>query len=171
VLEKEVMDFEFDHKYTIGFSTPNSTATVAIVMLYGVTNNYTMDQAGNWVMSNSSWTTFIKRLQLYYNGSPDNLVPSDYQTLSVTSKQIPEAGYINVLLFRPNPIFTSDRMRFRGLKFSISTPFNGYNDETITGIQSIYTKTIDVRNNFEDEIFAVAPVYGTLASKAACKSV
>lgn len=154
VLEKEVMALEFEHKYTIGFSTPNSTATVAIVMLYGVSNNYTMDQYGNWVMSNSSWTTFIKRLQLYYNGTPDNLLPSDYQTLNVTSKQIPEAGYINVLLFGPNPIFTSDRMQFRSLVFNISTPFNGYNDKTITGIQSIFTKTADIRNEFEEEIFA-----------------
>lgn len=154
VLQKEVMNIEFDHRYTIGFATANSTTTVAIIMLYGVTNNYTMDQFGNWVMSNASWTTFIKRLQLTYNSTPSNLVPTDYQTLNVTSKQIPEAGYINVLLFGPNPIFTSDRMRFRGLKFNISTPFNGYNDETITGIQSIFTKTLDIRNEFEDEIFA-----------------
>lgn len=154
ILPREILNLEFDHKYNTGFAGV-ANQIVAIVMLYGTTNNYTLDDNGEWVMSNAAWSINIKTLSLQYNTSPDNLIPSDYQTLNITSKQFPEAGYINILLFGPDgTLFPGDRKEFRGLKLNITTPFNGYNDRTITGIQSVFTKAIDVRNNFEDEIFA-----------------
>lgn len=154
VLSNEILNVQFDHKYNIGFAGI-ANQFVSIVMLYGTTNNFTLDDNGEWVMSNAGWTINIKTLSLQYNTSPDNLIPTDYQTLNITSKQFPESGYINILLFGPDGIlFPGDRKEFRGLKLNITTPFNGYNDRTITGIQSIYTKSLDIRNEFEDEIFA-----------------
>jgi len=151
VLSKEKLVLSFDHKYATTFSG-NNTLYVAIIMFYGVTNNYTLDNNGVWVQSNASWTTNLKGLTLYYGATP-GLKPEEYQTLSVDSSQFPEDGYFNILLWGVDPAFYGNQKKFANLKLEILYPFNGYNDASITGIQSIFTKTAEVRNNYEDEIF------------------
>ena len=152
VLANEKFKLTFEHKYQIGFSG-TATQGVAIVMLYGTTNNYTLDDDGTWNLSNSTWTTNIKQLQLYYNGTP-GLIPTDYQTLNINAAPFPENGYINLLLLAPDSSLAgTNSKRFNSLKVDIINPFNGYNSKTITGIQSIFTKSADIRNEFEDEIF------------------
>lgn len=153
VLRNEKIKLTFDHKYQVGFSG-TAVQPVAIVMLYGVTNNYTLDDDGSWNLSNASWTTNIKQLQIFYNGTT-GLIPTDYQTLDIDAAPLPEDGYINLLLLAPDSSLAgTNSKRFNNLKFDVINPFNGYNNKSITGIKSIYTKSIDVRNNFEDEIFA-----------------
>jgi len=152
VLAKEKLVLSFDHKYGTTFAG-NTTQFVALIMFYGITNNYTLDNNGVWVQSNASWTTNIKYLSIYYNGSP-GLKPEEYQTLGVDSSQFPENGYFNILLIAADPtLFPGNVKKFTNLKLEVLYPFNGYNDASITGIQSIFTKTVDVRNNYEDEIF------------------
>ena len=152
LLLNEKIDLKFNHKYKIGF-TSIATLDVAIVMLYGTTNNYTLNDDGAWYMSNATWTTNLKTLSLYYNGS-SGVNSTDYQLLDIVSNPLPENGYINILLLSPDgTLFPGDRKQFNSLGFNVINQYNGYNDASITGIQSIFTKTVEVRNEFEDEIF------------------
>jgi hypothetical protein len=153
VLASEKFKLSFEHKYQVGFSG-TAVQPVAIVMFFGTTNNYTLDDDGSWNLSNATFTTNIKELQIYYNGTT-GLIPTDYQTLSIDAAPFPQNGYINLLLLAPDSTLAgTNSKRFNSLKVDIVNPFNGYNSKSITGIQSIFTKSIDVRNNFEDEIFA-----------------
>jgi hypothetical protein len=152
VLEKEKFVLSFDHKFETTFSG-SSTEYVCLIMFYGVSNNYTLNNNGVWIQSNASWTTNIKFLTIYYNGS-SGLKPEEYQTLSVDSSQFPEDGYFNILLIAADPTAHPGNVKqFANLKLEFLYPFNGYNDASITGNQSIFTKTADIRNEFEEEIF------------------
>lgn len=150
-LENERFSMKLNHKYDTTF-TGSGTQGVAIIQLQGVTNNYTLDSKGEWIMSNSTWTTNIKQLQLYYNGT-SGIIPTDYQQLDIVSNTIPENGNIYILLLGPSNTFYINKKRFNSLSVEIVNPFNGYNNKTIKGIQSVFTKTADVRNDFEEEIF------------------
>ena len=152
VSEKEKFVLSFDHKFETAF-TSSSTEYVCLIMFYGVSNNYTLNNNGVWIQSNSTWTTNIKFLTIYYNGS-SGLKPEEYQTLSVDSSQFPEDGYFNILLIAADPAAHPGNVKqFTNLKLDFLYPFNGYNDASITGNQSIFTKTAEIRNEFEEEIF------------------
>jgi hypothetical protein len=122
-------------------------------MLYGVTNNYTLDGDGRWYQSNASWTTNLKTIQIYYNGTP-GILPEEYNTVQVTSEAIPEDGILYINLYNPNVPFVSSQERyFKSLQLSLSTTFNGINVDTIQAVQSIFTKTDTLRPKFFDEIY------------------
>ena len=150
-LENERFSMRLNHKYDTTFAG-NGNQGVAIIQLVGVTNNYTLDSKGEWIMSNASFSTNIKQLQLYYNGT-SGILPTDYQQLDIVSNTIPENGTIYILLLGPSNIFYINSKRFNSLNVEIVNPFNGYNNKTIKGIQSVFTKLADVRNDFEEEIF------------------
>lgn len=150
-LQNERFSMKLNHKYETTFAA-NGNQGVAIIQLQGITNNYTLDNKGEWIMSNASWSTNIKQQQLYYNGT-SGILPTDYQQLDIVSNDIPENGTIYILLLAPSNVLYANRKRFNSLSIEIVNPFNGYNNKTIKGIQSIFTKSADVRNDFEDEIF------------------
>jgi hypothetical protein len=152
VLQNEKLNFSIDHKYDINFGG-NSTQAVFYVVLFGTSNNYFLDDDGVWYLSNPSLSLNQKSILIYYNGT-GGLIPGEYNTSSVTSNSIPESGYIRIYLALPNTNFiTNQYKRFKNLNIQISTTFNGINLETINAIQSIFTKTVDVKNNFEDEVY------------------
>lgn len=150
-LQNERFSMKFNHKYDTTFAA-NGNQGVAIIQLQGITNNYTLDNNGEWVMSNSTWSSNVKTLQLYYNGT-SGILPTDYQAFDIVSNDIPENGTIYILLLGPSNVLYFNKKRFNSLSVEIVNPFNGYNNKTIRGIQSIFTKTADVRNDFEEEIF------------------
>jgi len=150
-LKNERFSMKLNHRYDTTFAG-NGNQGVAIIQLQGVTNNYTLQSNGEWVMSNSTWTTNIKQLQLYYNGT-SGIRPVDYQQLDIVSNILPENGTIYILLLGPSNTFYPNTKRFNSLTVEIVNPFNGYNNKTIKGIQSVFTKTADVRNDFEEEIY------------------
>lgn len=152
VLMGEKVIFSIDHRYDIDWNGI-ATDSVFSIVLFGDTNNYFLDENGNWFLSNASLTTNNKVISIYYNGST-NIQPGEYNTSMVESTPFPESGYIKVYLYctNINPI-TNQYKRFKNLSLQISTTFNGTNLETINAIQSIFTKAVDVKNNFEDEIY------------------
>ena len=150
-LQNERFSIKLNHRYDTTFAG-NGNQGVVIVQLQGVTNNYTLQSNGEWVMSNSTWSSNIKQLQLYYNGT-SGILPEDYQQLDIVSNILPEDGTIYILLLGPSNTFYPNTKRFNSLSVEIVNPFNGYNNKTIKGIQSVFTKTADVRNDFEEDIY------------------
>lgn len=152
VLLNEKIDVSVETKYKTTFAGAGNIDTL-VIMLYGVTNNYTLDGDGKWYQSNASWTTNLKTIQIYYNGSPA-LLPLEYNTVQVTSEAIPENGILYINLYNPNVPFVSSQERyFKSLQLLLSTTFNGIDVSTIQAVQSIFTKAATLRPKFFDEIY------------------
>jgi hypothetical protein len=152
VLQNEKIDVSVETKYKTTFAGVGNIDTL-VVMLYGVTNNYTLDGDGRWYQSNASWTTNLKTIQIYYNGTP-GILPEEYNTVQVTSEAIPEDGILYINLYNPNVPFVSSQERyFKSLQLTLSTTFNGINVDTIQAVQSIFTKDDILKPKFFDEIY------------------
>lgn len=152
VLQNEKIDVSVETKYKTTFAGAGNIDTL-VIMLYGVTNNYTLDGDGKWYQSNASWTTNLKTIQIYYNGSPA-ILPFEYNTIQVTSEAIPENGILYINLYNPNVPFVSSQERyFKSLQLLLSTTFNGIDVSTIQAVQSIFTKAATLKPKFFDEIY------------------
>jgi hypothetical protein len=152
VLQNEKIDVSVETKYKTTFAGVGNIDTL-VIMLYGVTNNYTLDGDGRWYQSNASWTTNLKTIQIYYNGTP-GILPQEYNTIQVTSEAIPEDGILYINLYNPNVPFVSSQERyFKSLQLTLSTTFNGIDVNTIQAVQSIFTKDDILKPKFFDEIY------------------
>jgi hypothetical protein len=152
VLQNEKIDVSVETKYKTTFAGVGNIDTL-VIMLYGVTNNYTLDGDGRWYQSNASWITNLKTIQIYYNGTP-GILPQEYNTVQVTSEAIPEDGILYINLYNPNVPFVSSQERyFKSLQLTLSTTFNGIDVNTIQAVQSIFTKDDILKPKFFDEIY------------------
>jgi hypothetical protein len=152
VLQNEKLSFSIDTQYGTNFTGTATLATV-VMMLYGVTTNYTLDDDGKWYASNATWTTNLKQLSIYYNGTPA-ISPTQWNTLQIDSEQFPEAGTLRILLYVPNtPYNAGQERRFKSLSLEIFTSASGNILNNITGIQSIFTKSDALNNYFDDTIY------------------
>ena len=152
VLKNEKINISVETKYKDTFAGIATLDTV-VVMLYGVTNNWTLDDDGKWYQSNSTWSTNLKTLQIYYNGT-DGILPEEYNQISVSSNSIPEDGVLYISLYCPNTPYSSGQERhFKSLNVTLETTFNGIETQTITGVQSIFTKSDKLMPTFFDEIY------------------
>lgn len=151
VLQNEKIEISVETRYKTTFAGSGNIDSL-VVMLYGVTNNYTLDGDGKWYQSNASWSTNLKTIQIYYNGTPA-LLPEEYNSINVTSEQLPEDGNLYILLYNPNVPFVSSQERyFKSLDVKLYTTFNGIGVETINAVQSIFTKDDTLKPKFFDEI-------------------
>lgn len=151
MLQNEKIEISVETKYKTTFAGSGNIDTL-VVMLYGVTNNYTLNDDGKWYQSNVSWSTNLKTIPIYYNGTP-GLLPEEYNELSVLSEELPEEGSIYICLYNPNTPFVSNQERyFKSLEVKLYTTFNGIGVETISAVQSIFTKTDTLKPKFFDEI-------------------
>ena len=152
VLKNEKIDVSVETKYKTTFAGSGNIDTV-VVMLYGITNNYTLNDDGKWYQSNSTWSTNLKTIPIYYNGS--NLIkPEEYNTIFITSETIPEEGVLYICLYNPNTGYIAGQERyFKSLQLKLYTTFNGIDVETIEAVQSIFTKSDTLKPKFFDEIY------------------
>lgn len=152
VVEGETFSFSVDHRYKVQFSG-FSTRTVMVFQLISGANYYTMDETGTWYASNSSWTTNLKQVEVSFDGS-NPVLSNEWNTVEVGSKPIPGTGTLYVSLWCPNAGYTSGQEAwYKNIQIEYNTNFNGFIDKNIIGIQSIFTKSIDVKNNFQQETF------------------
>ena len=149
----ESFKFSVDHKYALNFTTPFVTNIEIYIQLYGVTNNWTLDEDGKWYQSNVNWTTNIKGLRVYYNGT-GGASPTEWTTTQVDSESLPEDGNLYITLWcQPVNVIAGQAKYYKNLQLDVSTSFNGYEANTIQSVESIFTKSTDLKKAFEDEIF------------------
>lgn len=153
VLSGETFKLGVDIKYKIDPTGGAFNDIQYYIILDGVTNNYTLDKDGIWYQSNSTWSTNVKSISVYFDGT-DAPKSIEWNTVEVESTPIPETGTLYILLWGSTNTYSVGQERwFKSIEFKLNSRFNGFNDKTIKAIQSIFTKTADVKNNFDTDIF------------------
>lgn len=152
ILTGEKLDFSVDAKFKLNF-TNNTKAQTVYILFYGSGNNYFLKDNGDWVLTNSTFTTNVEYLGIEFNkpSSPDD---TSWVTFSVNSQPAPEVGYVNILLAGHNNQWVSGQERyFKNLRFTIISVFGGQEFNNISGIKSIYTKPEDLKMTFDETIY------------------
>lgn len=165
VLQNENASFSIDHRFATKVTGGGFTESYAVFRLYGVTNNYTLKEDGVWVQSNSTWTTNFQVISTQWQVSP--YPDSDqWTTNEIDIKPFPETGTLYVYLMTQSTFPAGQEKWYKNLKLRIISRYNGHDNNIVKGIESIFTKNVDIKNNFRDEIFlddGVSRVYkGTI---------
>lgn len=165
VLAGETFTFSVDARFKTKFSGAGNRYIASFQLVSG-SNYYMMDETGTWFVSNSTWSVNAKVIEIYFDGS-DNVNSDEWTTMEVSSKVFPESGTLYVVLWCANIGYSAGQEAwFKNIQITYNTNFNGYIEKNVTGVQSIFTKSADIKNRFEDQIYiddGVSNVYkGTI---------
>lgn len=152
ILTGEKFDFSVDAKFKLNF-TNNGKAPTVFILFYGTTNNYFLKDNGDWILTNSDFTTNVEWLGVEFNksSSPED---TSWVTFSVNSQPAPEVGYINILLAGHNDQYVTGQERFfKNLRFTMISVFGGQEFNNISGIKSVFTKNNDLKITFDENIY------------------
>lgn len=153
VLAGEKFTMSIDHRYKLDPPGGAYNDVWGAILLVGDTNNYTVDERGEWFQSNASFTLNFKQFSNYYDGT-DVPKSTDWMTNTIETDVIPEDGNVYLIFWMTSFNYTSGQEKwFKDLRFDLFTRFAGMNTRGITGVQSIYTKSDDLKNNFQDSIY------------------
>lgn len=148
----EKISFDVDTQFLIDFTTKETMKT-AYLRLVSPTKVYTLSETGKWIEVEPFPNPFTSAsLAIVYNDD-GNTLPTEWNTVSVESEAVPEGGDLTIWLVTPRSPWASGQLRyFKGLKFEIINRFDGF-QEGLTGIQSKFTKTNELRVSDESEIY------------------
>lgn len=158
VLANELFSFSIDCRFANpSFTAPSLPGSTRLLVQFQLTDGvsyYLMDNTGTWFVSNGSWTLNSKFISVYMDGGEQPVKSDEWTTIQVDSKQLPIAGELRVLLwcfslnYEPN-----QAVRFKNMKFDYTNSSSNLLGKSIKAIQSIYTKTLDIKNDYSDKIF------------------
>jgi hypothetical protein len=128
------------------FAGDDDQATFYVV-LQGLTKNYGLIKQGVW----EEYTTTPRSVDIEYN-TDENVLAAQWNTLDVESVPMPDSGTLTLYLVTPalKKIAGQERY-FKNLKFELTSQFDT-NEVQITGVQSIFTKSTDLKFEFNDTI-------------------
>lgn len=136
--------FLYDWTYFLG---DDDQATIYVI-LQGLSKNYTLIKQGIWL----EYTTSTPRsVEIEYN-TDENVLASNWNTLDVESEPMPDSGILTVYLVCPAlKKITNQERYFKNLQFALTSQFDT-NEVQITGVQSIFSKSTDLKFEFSDSI-------------------
>lgn len=153
VLAGEKFTMNIDHRYKLDPPGGAYNDVWGAILLVGDTNNYTVNERGEWYQSNSTFTVNFKQFSNYYDGT-DVPKSTDWMTNTIETDIIPENGNIYLIFWMTSFNYIAGQQKwFKNLRFDLFTRFAGMNTRGITGVQSIYTKSVDLKNYFQDTIY------------------
>lgn len=133
----------YDWTYFLG---DDDQATFYVV-LQGLTKNYGLIKQGVWV----EYTTVPRSVDIEYN-TDENVLAAQWNTLDVESDPMPDSGILTIYLVTPALKKVAGQERyFKNLKFELTSQFDT-NEVQITGVQSIFNKSTDLKFEFSDTI-------------------
>lgn len=150
VLQNEKFSFSIDHRYKLDIPLYGIGDLYCSVILTNGSQTYSLNSQGQWILSVGGAYSVLSN---YYNGG-DDLKPTEWTTNTVDTDVIPISGDVRLYFYMTNtyPV-TGQEKWLKNLQFQLFTRFAGNNDRGIIGVQSIYTKTADLKNNFQDTIY------------------
>jgi hypothetical protein len=134
----------YDWTYFLG----NDDQATFYVVLQGLTANYSLRKQGIW----QAYSAFPPLpVEIEYN-TDENVLAAQWNTLDVESEPMPDSGTLTLYLVTPalKKIAGQERY-FKNLKFELTSQFDT-NEVQITGVQSIFTKSTDLKFEFDDTI-------------------
>jgi len=150
VLVNEKFTFSIDSRYKYDIPSYGIGDLYCSVILTNGTQTYSLNSSGKWILSVGGAYSVMSN---YYNGA-DNLSPIEWTTNTVTSEIIPIDGSLYVYFYMTNTYPVSGQEKWlKNLQFELFTSFDGNLEKSVTGIQSIYTKTADLKIYYYDTIF------------------
>ena len=133
----------YDWTYFLG---DDDQATFYVV-LQGLTKNYGLIKQGVWL----EYTTVPRSVDIEYN-TDENVLAAQWNTLDVESEPMPDSGILTIYLVTPALKKVAGQERyFKNLKFELTSQFDT-NEVQITGVQSIFNKSTDLKFEFNDTI-------------------
>ena len=142
----DTLELNFDFRYRGATITGPANRTVGYVLFEDGTNKYTLDDDGSWNLSNSSYTTNVKTLNMSYSSIE---VLGDWKNYTVKSKALPASGTVYFLLANFPPQSGSEA-NFKGLDLTIR---EASKQPGVIGDYDQYEKTEVINTNFEEETF------------------
>ncbi len=153
VLAGEKFTMSIDHRYKLDPAGGAYNDVWGAILLVGNTNNYTVDERGEWFQSNASFTLNFKQFSNYYDGT-DVPKSTDWMTNTIDTDILPDSGSLYIILWMTNAFPTTGQEKWlKNLRFDLYTRFAGMNNRGITGVQSIFTKSDDLKNNYQETIY------------------
>jgi len=148
-----------EDKITISFSrrvkngyTGSGTESLARVLLYAYDGtHYTLDDDGQWYLSNSTFTSFAKILiQSFSSGDNRNT----WFEKTVEADFIPKSGELVILLYEGSATnFTGQETHFRDLKVTYQSYLDGRRFVGIDGDYNKLTLSTSLKDTAEYEVF------------------
>jgi hypothetical protein len=135
----------FDYRAERNVSVGPANIQVAAVLFETGTDKYTMDDDGEWVLSNSSYTTNFKFINMSYSSAE---LLTDWKNREVTSKAVPGDGTFYVCLV--NNLSTDSDSNHKGLEIEIR---EASKQPGVIGDYDLYTLPDTINQNYEEEIF------------------
>ena len=111
---------------------------------------YGLNNDGQWILSP---TNFDNAVIPFITGSMDSGSGVRYFSINIKSNSIPYNGIIKVLLLKKPTENAGYEKRYKNITFNISTLINGRNDVKVIGDYDRYTKSEDIKNNFQQQTF------------------
>lgn len=136
-------------------SHSKSNCRVMYVLLAGESGTYySVNQSGNydWSVATGYYTTPAGNIFIDYA----SVAADEWNEVSFTTKEFPEAGYIEVLLVHEadfGVIPAGDDIYFKDLKIDIRNAVQLRTNRDIKGDYDKYTIAKNISNNYEDDIF------------------
>lgn len=149
----EKISISFDARYKI-VPSDDGNKYIASVLFYGLGYKYQLSEDGEWVLNNGTWTSVDSQYIKFPIGSTSgNPIPTEWNTFSVESIELPLDGYIQIALISDKSIYeTNQELNFRNLTFSVISKFNTNIGAQLKAIESKYTSNDDLKNGFDNEL-------------------
>lgn len=146
VFAGDKLDFAINFKYVTNV-TSSFNLLLAFIKLTGASANYYLNE-------NGQWSTTSTNIYVPANGS-GGVDLTVWNAFNVTTDPIPDNGSIEVWLYSDFQahLAGNGQVQFKGLQFNIIETFNGDTATNIEGIDSLYTKSADVKVTSENDVY------------------
>lgn len=135
--------FEFTFDFKTDISIPGAYIVRAFVTISDGVTTYYLDQNGVWSLTNSAFN----RPQFTILAG-DNA--NDWHTWTISCYPMPIESKLNVYLFTPIPLWGTNEIYFKNLRFNIITFLSGWGN--IIGHEHNTQQFINVKKNVEKDI-------------------
>lgn len=135
----------FDYRVQRNASLGPATIQAAAVLYKTSTANYTLNDSGDWIQSNASFTTNFQFIDMSYSSAE---LLTEWKNRQVTTNGVPGVGEMYICLV--NNLSTDSDSNHKGLEIEIR---EASKQPGVIGDYDRYTQTGNITQNYVEEVF------------------
>lgn len=144
---KVSVDTKYLYEFQLLPSVLKTNVPTLVLKLSATSNTYYLNEEGKWTTTGN----LSDNVNVEFN-SPQKILPTEWHTLEVESLPFPDTGNLTLYLLYSNYGSEVNQERyFKNLKVEVANQFDT-TEVQISGVQSIFEKTSDLRFDFSDTI-------------------